>query len=571
MKIDNKRANIILAVLIAVSLIISSVYMFTKQGYHEDELLTYNLANSSKQLSVDGGWNTYDDFNEYLSVSPDNRFDYAQVYQNQIIDASHPPFYYALVHMVCSFFPSVFNKWLAYSINIFAMAGVLVLLFKIGKRVTSSNLYALLATGAYALSIACITTTIYLRMYATLTFFVLAFLNMSLRLYDKKNTVNIKDCIMLAVIVMFGVLTQYYFILFAGLIGLVFLVFKIKEKCVKDLVKYIVSALLGAGVALCIYPFIIANVLGGNRGLGSLEYSIDFITIVTYVIYKLCTYIEVLSKDLFLGQIWLFALCAICAVGFGVYFRFINKKKLGRKAMFIVVPTLVYFIGISLLSPFNSDRYVMASLPLVAMMFTFAFIKIFELFKNEKLRLVLPISIVLAGAIGFMTVTPYYTYGKTNLYEPKTDRCIFVGTAMLEWNKCIDKLMQYDEAMIIQTSEMSRTLFDELEAFANSRGVITNGKIGELAGAYMFNGDTDKQQLDSMAKLKTDETLKNTDSVTVYISRLANNDDTINYIIDNTHFDSYELIQQDYSFDEFYNWYDYFVETESYCNVYKFY
>ena len=28
---------------------------------------------------------------------------------------------------------------------------------------------------------------------------------------------------------------------------------------------------------------------------------------------------------------------------------------------------------------------------------------------------------------------------------------------------------------------------------------------------------------------------------------------------------------KDYSFDEFYNWYDYFVETESYCNVYKFY
>ena len=25
------------------------------------------------------------------------------------------------------------------------------------------------------------------------------------------------------------------------------------------------------------------------------------------------------------------------------------------------------------------------------------------------------------------------------------------------------------------------------------------------------------------------------------------------------------------SFDEFYNWYDYFVETESYCNVYRFY
>ena len=88
MKIDNKKARIILAVIIAVSLVISTVYMFAKQGFHEDELLTYNLANSSKQLNVDGGWNSPEDFNEYLAVSPDDRFDYAQVYENQIIDAS---------------------------------------------------------------------------------------------------------------------------------------------------------------------------------------------------------------------------------------------------------------------------------------------------------------------------------------------------------------------------------------------------------------------------------------------------------------------------------------------------
>ena len=36
-------------------------------------------------------------------------------------------------------------------------------------------------------------------------------------------------------------------------------------------------------------------------------------------------------------------------------------------------------------------------------------------------------------------------------------------------------------------------------------------------------------------------------------------------------FKNYELIQADYSFEDFYNWYDYFVETESYCNVYRFY
>lgn len=572
MKIDNKKAGIILSVIIILSLAISTFYMATKQGFHEDELLTYNLANSSKQLSVDGGWNSYDDFNEYLAVSENDRFDYAQVYENQIIDASHPPFYYALVHTVCSLFPNVFSKWLAYSINVLAMVGILILLFKIGKKVTGNNLYALIASGAYALSIACITTTIYLRMYATLTFFVLAFLYMSLVMYEKKNTVRLPDCLMLTLIVILGILTQYYFILFAGLIGLVFLVFKIKDRNIKDLVKYIVAAVIGAVIALCIYPYIISNVLGGNRGFGSLDLSnLELVTIFTYLVYKLCTYVQILAKDLFLNQIWLFAVCAGFAVGAGIYFRFFKKHKLNRKAMFIIIPTLVYFIGISLVSPFNSDRYVMASLPLISMLFTFSFIKIFELIKNEKVRLVLPASVVLASAIAFCTVTPYYIYGRTNLYDTKTDNCVFVGTAMLEWNKCIDKFMNYDSTMIVQTSQMSATLGDELESFATDRGVVTKGKISELAKAYMFNGDTGKETKDSMSALKTDKKLSELSEITVYISRLADNDSTIKYITENTEFRNYELIQADYSFDDFYNWYDYFVETESYCNVYRFY
>lgn len=572
MKIDNKKAGIILSVIIILSLAISTFYMAAKQGFHEDELLTYNLANSSKELSVDGGWNSPEDFNEYLAVSENDRFDYAQVYENQIIDASHPPFYYALVHTVCSLFPNVFSKWLAYSINVLAMVGILILLFKIGKKVTGNNLYALIASGAYALSIACITTTIYLRMYATLTFFVLAFLYMSLVMYEKKNTVRLSDCLMLTLIVILGILTQYYFILFAGLIGLVFLVFKIKERNIKDLVKYIVAAVIGAVIALCIYPYIISNVLGGNRGFGSLDLSnLELVTIFTYLVYKLCTYIQILAKDLFLNQVWLFALCAGFAVGAGIYFRFAKKHKLNRKAMFIIIPALVYFIGISLVSPFNSDRYVMASLPLISMLFTFAFIKIFELIKNEKVRLILPASVVIASAIAFCTVTPYYIYGRTNLYETKTDNCVFVGTAMLEWNKCIDKFMNYDSTMIVQTSQMSKTLGDELESFATERGVVTKGKISELAKAYMFNGDTGKVTKDSMSALKTDKKLSELSEVTVYISRLADNDSTIKYITDNTDFKNYELIQADYSFDDFYNWYDYFVETESYCNVYRFY
>ena len=124
--------------------------------------------------------------------------------------------------------------------------------------------------------------------------------------------------------------------------------------------------------------------------------------------------------------------------------------------------------------------------------------------------------------------------------------------------------------MIVQTSEMSKTLGDELESFASKRGIVTKGKISELAKAYMNNG-SEKELTSSMDALKNDKKLAGLDEVTVYISRLADNESTIQYITENTKFKNYELIQADYNFDDFYNWYDYFVETESYCNVYRFY
>ncbi len=586
MKISNKVAAVVLAVLIAASLAVSCLMMNTKQGYHEDELLNYNLANSPELLledivkakMSDGTPLKAEDFNSYLAVGNDHRFDYGMVYQNQIVDGVHPPFYYWLVHTVCSFFPGVFNKWLGFIVNLVMMAAALVLLFRVGKRVTDNNLYALIAVGGYALSIACITTTIYLRMYATLTFFVLAFLAVTLRIYDRRNQVRIFDLILLLVTVTLGVLTQYYFVVFAGLIGFVFLIFSIKDKNIKTLIKYIVTALIGAGIALAVYPNMIMQVLGSDRGVGSTgSIDIDFITILTYVGYKLLTYVQVLSKDMFLNQPWLFALCALAMLGFGVYFRFVKKQKMPRKAWFLIVPGVFYFMGIALISPFNSDRYVMASMPMLSMIFVFGFIRIFNLIPNKKLHIILPASVLLASILGLVIIKPYYTYGKSTLYDAKTKDCLFVGTAMQEWNKNLDKFMLYDTTTIVQTSMDIDGLVEEIEEFARDRGVVTNGKIGGMVDSFIDSGsgkgDEQSKQNNLAATtietIKTNKTLQSKDTVTLYISRLADNKKVLDYIEQNTQFKHSKLIEADMSFEDFYNWYDYFVETESYCNVYQ--
>ncbi len=569
MRIGNRVSRIVLAVIIAAGLALSFYFMQVKQGYHEDELLTYNLANSSKELGVDAEWNTPGDFNEYLAAGA-HRFDYINVYDNQIIDASHPPLYYAAVHTVCSFFPDTFSRWLAFGINVAMMAGALVLLYRVGRRVSGSNFYALIGVAGYAFSIACITTTIYLRMYASLTFWVLAFLAVTLRIYDRGRAVRLTDFLLMLVTVALGILTQYYFILCAGLIGLVFLVLSVREHHVKSLLFYILTAVVGAGIALAVYPYIITNVLGGNRGFGSLKLDIDTITIVTYLGYKLLCYAEILAKDMFLGNVWVLAGCAVCLLLAYILPRVIKKKKLPRKAWFIIVPAVVYFIGIALVSPFNSDRYVMACLPLLSLLFTFAFIRLITMI-HFRAGVAVPVCLLAASALAFTVVKPYYIYGETNLYQPKTDKCVFVGTAMMEWNKCIDKFMNYDSVMIAKTTSMSATLYDELDAFAQARGVITNGKVGAIAKSFMNNGSVERTETDSLGKLVKDKELNGLSEVTVYISRLADEKTVTDAITKNTGLKHYELIQKDRQFEEFFNWYDYFVETESYCNVYRFY
>ena len=569
MNISNRASRIVVAVIIIISLAISVFYIGMKQGYHEDELLAYNLANSSKQLNTDGGWNSPEDFSEYLTTG-EHRFDYDNAYKNQVIDASHPPFWYFLVHTVCSFFPGVFSKNLIFGINIVMMTCSLILLYLIGKRVTNNNLYALIALGGYALSIACITTTVYLRMYATLVFFALAFLYVTLRIYDSER-IRIPDFILMFLTVFFGTLTQYYFLVFAGLSGFVFFIFSIKDKKIARLITYILTAAVAFGCAFAFYPYIIENLFGGNRGLGSLSINIDTITIITYVAYKLMTYFEILAKELFVGQIWLLALCAVLIIGFGIYFRFVKKIKTPRKAFFIMVPGVFTFGLIALLSPFNSDRYVMTSLPMLSMMTVFAFIRAYSyLFKGKNIW-VAPVAVGLVCVLGIIFIRPYYIYGNTNLYEPKTKECLFVGTEIKEWNKCIDKFMNYDNTMIVQTSKLSTTLTTELEDFANSRGVITNGKIKGFVDGYMTSGALEFNAHDSLENITKDSKLKSLDEITVYISRIADQKLVSDYIKQNTQFKNSELIQADCDFNDYYNWYDYFVNTESYCNVYRFY
>lgn len=225
-----KRNKWQLAVLILV-LLVQCFYISQKDGYHMDELLTFELANaeynpwivptqpvgrlakfmqqeiygdslgetlgnlkdtvedvlrnrgSSKLLSYKADvyeqpvWITREQFHEYITVGDRDGFNYLSVYFN-VKDDNHPPLYFMLVHTMSSLFRDRISPWMGCVFNLAAVMGCCILMFALGRLLAACH-YIEERTGEhwglgsallYGCSSGAIATTVFIRMYGVLTF-----------------------------------------------------------------------------------------------------------------------------------------------------------------------------------------------------------------------------------------------------------------------------------------------------------------------------------------------------------------------------------------------------------------
>ena len=131
-------------VLVYFLLVVLMVFCISKKvNYHIDETLSYGLANYGEGYLVQLEFGErYEPaslpFIDYLSVRPNNRSNLAIAWSNQTNDC-HPPFYYALLHIVCALKVSTFSNWFAGSINIFFGVLTLFVIRRISKLLTNNN------------------------------------------------------------------------------------------------------------------------------------------------------------------------------------------------------------------------------------------------------------------------------------------------------------------------------------------------------------------------------------------------------------------------------------------------
>ena len=307
---------------LAVIFLLGCFFISRKEGYHMDELLSFELANAeftpwivttqpegrlekfvrneiygdsfgetvanitenvkdvlknrgaSKMLSYKADvyeepvWIPAEQFRDYITADSRDNFNYLSVYFN-VKDDNHPPLHFMALHTVSSVFRGKISPWMGCGINLVLILGICILLMKICREFLFADKEPRIAVCIlYACGMAGIATLLLIRMYAMLTFFCMAALYLHMK---KKKTGRWKyQNKLLVLVTVCGFLTQYYFVIFMLFLAGVTVVYLWRTEK-KSLLYYIRTMGISAVLGLCIFPFSVSDVLYSERGVESVQ------------------------------------------------------------------------------------------------------------------------------------------------------------------------------------------------------------------------------------------------------------------------------------------------------------
>jgi len=260
-----------LALMFAFFLIFILYFCNQKDYFDGDEMFSYSLANGYYTPFLrwnNDWWNTWHPIQyltDQLTVGKGEGFQYASVIYNQSQDV-HPPFYYMILHTLCSLFPNTFTKWIGLGLNIilYMLSGFLVYL--ITAIISDENFYLSLgSTLAYMLCAMTISDAIYIRMYMLATVLVLVdvYINIS------KDMITWKNSILLGFLTFIGGVTHYYYAIVAGIISFLVIILMLIDKRIKDAILYACFRIIGVVMIFVLYPAAKKQVFSGSRSITS--------------------------------------------------------------------------------------------------------------------------------------------------------------------------------------------------------------------------------------------------------------------------------------------------------------
>ena len=278
--IDKKKAIKYLIIIILILIGIRVYFGYQKEDFFMDETFSYTLMNMKEGAGMvqtapefNNTWISGDKIKNMLTVSNDEILRYDTVYYNQTQDV-HPPLYYFLLHTAGVLSFGNFTKWTGIVLNIIIFIGICGVLYIIGKKIFKSTIWSLVLVAIYGVSTGGVFSTIFIRMYELLIFFVLLYLNKVIDILKKNiienESISKKDMAELVTIFVFGMLTHYHFIIISVLISaILFIIMLLKKVKISRILTYIGINILGLLIYSIIYPSFYIHMFGTHRGAES--------------------------------------------------------------------------------------------------------------------------------------------------------------------------------------------------------------------------------------------------------------------------------------------------------------
>lgn len=357
MQKTTKKQAALLLLLLAAGLALMLFYAAHKQGYHEDEMYTYELTNYPGGFYAlqDGYFDTWHDGSFYQSVFRVSRpFQYSIPWTNQQID-THPPLYYCMVYTAESLFPALGLPWSGLLPNfIFCLLGALVL-YAAAHRLTGRFWPSWLAAAAWLLSVGVQGMAIFTRMYCQLMLVVLLMVFAHLSLYRTLCAGQRPRWIFpaLAGITIAGTLTQYYFLVFCFFFCGLFALWMLLTRRLRTLLAYCMVELVSLFAAYKAFPYMRGHIFSGGRGQEAFASFFSLTTLGQWFA-SLLRVVQLLGAQFGGALLWL-ALWIAAAIL--LRRRGTKIQGDGLFVLFLVLASAAYVLVISKIAPFEVDRY----------------------------------------------------------------------------------------------------------------------------------------------------------------------------------------------------------------------
>lgn len=356
-------------VLLAVQLGALCFWGVQKQGFHVDEVYTFELSNYPDTIYGDAEdayatWKTGDTFTAVLEPADGQLFDLSVPFWNGEID-NHPSTYYILVNIFSSLWKLLgisANKWAGLIPNFACCLVTTFFLVQLLRRLLGYDLAALLGGVMWVFSIGTINMGIYLRMYALLVLAAVIFAWLHLRLlsgYADRKTVR-KTLVLIQLATIAGILSQYYFLFFAFFFCGLICVYFFAKKDWTMLGCYMATEIGAVAAAELLFPRMFVRLLFGDRGTEALENMLHG----TNYISQLRTVLEIISRELFGGYG-----AVVLAVSTVLLLAAVVKKKgfclTDGFALLLLAVAGGYILAVTKIAPYQVDRYFMCIFPLL--------------------------------------------------------------------------------------------------------------------------------------------------------------------------------------------------------------